>query len=139
MNAGHIATLRKFVNPSQIQVMVQCARGEEGEYFRSMIERLASLVTTMPKTYDQDGMGDAAVVHLHYFRGNMDWFITERDAETPEEPGQHQAFGLADIGYGGELGYISIVELIRNGVEIDLYWKPCTLGELKEKRERRAA
>lgn len=138
MNATHIATLRKFICPQQIEVMLSNTRGEEGQYFRDMIERLAGLVTTMPKTYDQDGIGDAAIVHLHYFRGNMDWFITERDVETPEEPGQHQAFGLADLGYGGELGYISIVELIRAGVDFDLYWTPRTLGEVKAKRAGKA-
>ena len=67
------------------------------------------------------------MVHLHYFTGSQDWYITERD--TSEE--QHQAFGLADFGDGGELGYISIAELIKHGVELDLYWKPRTLAEIR--------
>jgi hypothetical protein len=41
---------------------------------------------------------------------------------------------LADLGYGAELGYISIEELIKNSVEIDLHWKPITLKELKNKK-----
>lgn len=44
--------------------------------------------------YEQDGKGEEAIVTLHYFRGGMDWFITEKDME----PEQHQAFGLADLG-----------------------------------------
>ncbi len=133
-----VPTLRKFMGVTQIDALYEGIRGEEGEFFQTKIFEIAELVTNMPKTYDQDGMGDEAVIHLHYFMGGMDWFITEKDVETPDEPGQHQAFGLADLGYGGELGYISIVELIRAGVELDLYWKPCTLAAVRAKREKAA-
>jgi hypothetical protein len=50
---------------------------------------------------------------------------------------QHQAFGLADLyGDGGELGYISIVELIESGIDFDLHFEPITMGELKAKRNK---
>jgi len=133
-----VQTLRKFVSPRQIDALYGVLRGEEGEFFQTKIFEIAELVTNMPKTYEQEELGDEAAVYLHYFKGGMDWYITERDVETPDEPGQHQAFGLADLGYGGELGYISIVELIRNGVELDLYWKPCTLAAVRAKREKAA-
>ncbi|MBL0011067.1 MAG: DUF2958 domain-containing protein [Nitrosomonas sp.] len=81
----------------------------------------------MPKTYGQDGMGDKAIAYLHYFSGGSDWYITEKDMEDE----QLQAFGLANLGQGGELGYISIQELIDAGVEIDLYWTPKTIGQIK--------
>ena len=42
-----------------------------------------------------------------------------------------QALGLANLGYGGELGYISIQELIDAGVELDVYWTPKTIGAIK--------
>lgn len=119
--------LRKFIGASQIAALGEAARGEEREHFIDMMLELAEHLKTMPKTYEQDGKGDDAVVGLHYFRGNMDWYITERDMEDD----QLQAFGLADLGYGGELGYISIQELIDNDVELDLYWTPKTLGEVK--------
>ena len=46
-----------------------------------------------------------------------------------------KAFGLADpFGDGGELGYISIMELRRAGVELDLYWTPKTLAEIRATR-----
>lgn len=48
---------------------------------------------------------------------------------------QLQAFGLADLGYGGELGYISIVELLECGAELDLHWTPQTLAEVKRENE----
>lgn len=77
-------------------------------------------------------MGDGAIVYLHYFKGACDWWITERDSD-PDGEGQIQAFGFANLGDPecAELGYISIVELIRHGVELDLYWQSRTLGEVK--------
>ena len=48
------------------------------------------------------------------------------------EDEQLQAFGLADLfGDGGELGYVSIEELKSVGAEMDLYWTPKTLREIK--------
>ena len=82
----------------------------------------------MPKTYEQDGNGGDAIVSLHYFKGGMEWYILERDKSDEQE----QAFGLADLGDGGELGYISIQELIENGAEIDLYFTPHPIKVLTE-------
>lgn len=47
------------------------------------------------------------------------------------EPEQHQAFGAANLGYGAELGYISIEELKENNVELDLYWTPKPLSQIE--------
>ena len=122
------ANLRRFMPTAEIDTLQDSLRGEEGEYFAGLILDTWAKIQAMPKTYDQDGKGDQAVAHLHYFMGSGDWWITERDAE----PAQHQAFGLADLyGDGGELGYISIVELIRAGVELDLHWTPKTLAEIR--------
>lgn len=119
--------INKFLSVSQRFAISDACSGEEGEYFLDKLQALQKLIDTMPKTYEQDGKGDDAIVYLHYFRGGMDWYITERDMEDE----QLQAFGLADLGYGGELGYISIQELIDNNVELDLYWEPKTLREVK--------
>ncbi len=124
-------TLVHFISTSQCKVMVQLSRGEEGQFFIDKMVELAAMIEKMPKTMEQDGRGDKAIVYLHYFKGGCDWFIYEKDMETE----QHQAFGLADLfGDGGELGYISIVELLANNVELDLHWTPKTLGEVKVKR-----
>ena len=132
------ADLRPFMGAAQFSTMRRCARGEEGDWFITRMVELAALILTMPKTYEQDGKGEAATAHLHYFTASADWYITEKDAETPEKPGQHQAFGLADLfgerfQGGGELGYISIVELIENGAELDLHWTPRTLAAVRER------
>jgi len=124
--------IRKFVSESQIQAMAEGANGEEREFFIEKMLNIAATFRTMPKTYEQDGKGDNAVAHLHYFRGGMDWYITEKDkGDGPDDARQIQAFGLSDLGYGGELGYISIEELIENGIELDLFWTPKTLAEVK--------
>jgi hypothetical protein len=123
-----VRTVKDFVSDSQLEAMGDGVRGEEGEFFKTLFVKLAETITNMPVTYKTDGQGDEAIVHLHYFRGNMDWYITEKDMGDE----QIQAFGLADLGMGfPELGYISIQELVDNGIELDLYWTPKTLGEVK--------
>lgn len=134
-------TLRPFIGGMQLAAIQQGARGEERQFFYDKIAELAETVRTMPQTMEQDGKGEQAIAHLRYFAGgSAAWHITERDAETLEEPGQHQAFGLADLfGDGGELGYISIVEILAAGGELDLYFTPKTLAEIRGKAEATAA
>jgi hypothetical protein len=124
--------LRRFVGVQQLHALRAGVYGEESPFFVAKLAELVDRVKTMPKTYEQDGMGDEAIAHLHYFRGGMDFYITERDRE---EGPQLQAFGLADLGYGGELGYISIADIIAHGVELDLYFQPTTLANIKAKRK----
>lgn len=123
--------LKTFLSRGQAMVIGDCLAGEEGEWFEQKMLDMAKLVENMPKVYEQDGKGDDAIVTLHYFIGNCDWWITERDTSAE----QHQAFGYANIGYGAEMGYISIAELIENRVELDLHFTPCTVRELKAKGE----
>ena len=46
------------------------------------------------------------------------------------EDEQIQTFGLSNLGYGAELGYISIDELVGENVELDLYFSPVKIKEL---------
>ena len=101
-------------------------QGEENQFFFDKLVELAGIIETMPVTYETDGQGDQAIVYLHYFKAGFDFYITERDCENE----QLQAFGKADLGYGAELGYISIVETLRAGAELDLHWQPKKLGEI---------
>jgi len=127
-----IGTLRQFIGKSQLSAIGDACQSEEKQYFFDKLVEMAGIINAMPKTYEQDGKGDQAIAYLHYFRGGMDWYITERDMETADGPGQHQAFGLADLGDGGELGYISIVELLANGIELDLHFAPKTLAQIRQ-------
>lgn len=121
--------LKNYVNPSQLSCLIRNCTGEEGEYFRDKLKKISALIEGMPRTYQQDGKGDKAIAYLHYFKGGYDWFIIERDIYTDEL----QAFGFAKLGGQGELGYICIPELLKYGVELDLYFSPVTLVELKRR------
>lgn len=123
---------RQFVGPAQRRALYDMTHGEEGAFFRQKIAEILHLIEIMPTTYQQDGLGDQALVYLHYFTSGADWYITEKDAETPDAPGQHQAFGLSDLfGDGGELGYISLVEVLAAGAELDLYWTLKTMDAVR--------
>lgn len=130
---GALATLKPFMPIIQMIVLKTSLQGEEGGYFAGMLVDLAARVANMPMTYQQDGLGLDAVAHLHYFSAGADWHITEKDIGAPgDHMEQRQAYGQADLGHGPECGYISIVELIRcRGVELDLYWTPKTLAEVR--------
>lgn len=115
-----IKVVKEFTSKSQFAAMREGLKDDDGQYFADKFMEIATTINGMAKTYEQSGMGDEAIAYLHYFLGSMDFYITEKDIGSDDEPGQHQAFGLADHGYGAELGYISIVELVENGVELDL-------------------
>ena len=124
--------LSQFIGEQQMAAIRAACRGEEGEYFRAMLFALKNKIAAMPKTYETDGQGDEAVAVLHYFYLGSDWYITERDME--EE--QYQAFGCTCLNgdrYCAELGYINLVELLKCGVELDLYYTPETIGAIRER------
>lgn len=99
-----------------------------------VLERLANIMTEMPKTYETENIAtDDKIVYLHYFYGESDWYIVEKDME----PDQLQAFGYVIL--NGDLqnakwGYINIEEIKEtNRVELDFYFEPIKFGELKKK------
>ena len=128
--AQAIQTIRPFLSHSQFSVMVSACSGEEGDFFRQKFIDLEKLIASTPVTYEQDGKGDDAIVYLHYFFGGCDWYITEKDVDG----GVQQAFGSAVL-FGdkqnAELGYICITEITQFGAELDLYFTPCPLAEIK--------
>ena len=143
--------LRDFIGKSQLACVASGMRGEERQYFYDKMVELAALIKAMPHTYQQDGLGENAIVSLHYFTRGCDWFITEKDMGCADDaagcrPGQshaagcrsaqHQAFGWADLGdrQCAELGYISIVELLACGAELDFHFKPKTLAQAKKEK-----
>ena len=122
-----MSELMKFIGKNQRKAIQQGLMGEEGDYFAKMIVDLADRIDGMPVTYEQDGLGENAIAYLHYFKNGSDWYITEKDVDG----GVQQAFGKADLyGDGGELGYISITELLECDVELDLHWTPKPLKEI---------
>jgi len=84
-----------------------------------------------PPLYSQDGLGDEAIVYVKIFdpSGSWTWYLTEWD-------GAQEAFGLVR-GNDCEFGYVSLAELaslqgaLGIGLEIDVYFKPTTLREIR--------
>ena len=131
---------RHWMGRSQRMAIAQAIRGEEEEYFVNLLIDLKYFIENMPRTYETEKLQmKDKVVHLHYFGGSVDAWIVERDvgdSKYQAEIGpQHQAFGpitLSGESIGeSEWGYISIQELIDNGVELDLYWTPKPVKEVK--------
>lgn len=127
--------LKSWIGRPQLRIMFENCKGEGGEWFEAKLQEMANLITTMPATRGQEGKGDEAIVYLHYFRGSMDYYITEKDSgsidDSPEDF-QSQMFGYADL-FGdrinGEVGYVSLREILAGGCELDLHWKLKTLRE----------
>ena len=124
-----IETFKKLTSPSQFKCVLELMRGEEGQFFADTINRVADIWANTPKTYETDGQDKTRLARLHYYTCSADWWIIEKDSD-PDNAGQIQAFGIADLGMGPELGYISIHELLENGAELDLYFKPRTIGDI---------
>ncbi len=108
-------------------------RGPDGDFFDAKMRSLQTLIETMPRSYETEGQGDQAIVHLHYFGASSDWYLTELDSD-PDHVGQRQAFGVADLGMGyPEMGYIDLQEALRLGAELDYHFEPVSLRALKQK------
>jgi hypothetical protein len=124
--------LNQFIGKSQIAVLEEAIKGEESLHFSQMLLTLYNNILSIPKPYETEDQGDAASVRLHYFKGGSDWYIIERDIDGD----QIQCFGFACLNgdkQNAEFGYINIAELIKYGVELDLYYKPQTVEDIKRK------
>jgi len=125
--------LKPFMPISQVELLDSSISIIEEH--QDVIDRILGVIEKMPKTYQTEDIDlDDKIVYLHYFAGGCDWYVIEKDkGDTLQNEGraglihgrQYQAFGFADLGYGAELGYISIEELIQNPmVNLDFYFKP---------------
>lgn len=105
----------------------------------TIVDDMLRRIETMPKTYETDGQGTAAMVSLHYFNGASDWYIIERDKDGD---GREQCFGWVVLNGWldcAELGYISVCEIIAHGIELDLHWTPRPLREIQTERRAQEA
>jgi hypothetical protein len=125
---------RQWVPPMQLEVWMGNMTGEEGDYFIDKMVELSDIVKRMPLATDQEAESKP---HLRYFTGDMTWHIYAKDfpydgdSDNPNDPGnpkgdQRQAFGHADLGYGGEFGYISLVEMfeVAPSLNLDMHFTP---------------
>lgn len=128
--AEALPLLYMYIGTGQTHAIIDGVLGEECEFFLLKIIALAQTIRDMPKTYETDGQGDAAVCILHYFFRGCDWFIIEKDSEEQ----QNQAFGLCRINGGDpEFGYVSLPEILAAGAELDLYFEPAPVATIAKK------
>ncbi len=86
----------------------------------------AAELAAIPRFYETEDTETAEkVLHLHYFGGSCDWWLTEYDPES------HLGFGYACLGDPemAEWGYVDLKELepVSVGlvvIERDLHWAP---------------
>ena len=62
----------------------------------------------VPKLYEQDGLGDEAIVHLKFYIDSWTWLLTELDQKTGREKssfvtrrGFFSLMFFASFGFGG--------------------------------------
>jgi hypothetical protein len=125
--------IRPFFSASQLFVIEQACKGAQANLFIQKVVDIEKLIVSMPVITGQDGLDDDEImVYLHYSDGCNDWFIAEKDMDG----GATWAFGyttLDNMKNCSGLGFISISDLVERGVEFDLYFKPCKLGEIKQR------
>lgn len=133
-HSDNLSKIKKFLSLSQWRTLSNlCSLSEESAHFINCVSNQTKIIESMPVTYEQDGLGDDAIIHLHYFSNGCDWYITEKDMEG----GVLQAYGfgiLHDDLYNAEMGYISISEIVKHGAEMDFHFNKKTVGELKKER-----
>lgn len=123
-----------FICLNQRTVLNELLGGEECDWYATKLVTLATYIDSIPRTYDTDNVPTPdKMLHLHYFTPGSDTWIIELDLSAPTSGGQHhQAFGMrAFTGDHGEIGYISIPEMLDNHAELDLHFEP---RKLRNKR-----
>ena len=130
--SDNLSKIKKFLSHSQFHILSNlCSSSEESEHFIAIVSNQAAIIELMPITYEQDGLGDDSIIHLHYFLNGCDWYIIEKDMEG----GVLQAYGFVILHndlYNAEMGYISISEIVKHGAEMDFYFDKKTIGKLKK-------
>ncbi|MFK5950604.1 MAG: hypothetical protein QM500_17770 [Methylococcales bacterium] len=121
-----LSILEGFMNPSQLGAIKQNFTGSEQQFFFDKAVELADRIKNMPVTYDQASKGDKAIAYLHYFQGGVDHYIYEKDSEDE----QLQA-SAATHGFVFELGYLSLVDELKKGFELDMHFSPTSIGDLR--------
>jgi hypothetical protein len=132
--------LHGFIGESQRSCLADAMRGEEKQFFFDKLCELADRVAKMPETYQTEGHGDDAIVHLHYFAGGEDFHdgdVTKFGVHGVAEVGPAGGLVLLD-GAGGALFLRALVFLGDEpvagaaGGELDLYFTPKPLKECKK-------
>ncbi len=132
-----LETLKPWIPKLQFKVLQSFVLPscEEHQFFRQKLTELLKVIQSLPKIYDTQHNTNPPAL-LHYF-GKGDWWITEAAIikDDPATLGQIEAFGIADLGFGAEMGYLSIPDIVNTpGIEIDLHFSPTPSKDILAKR-----
>lgn len=131
--ADNMALLKPFLSNEQWTELSNVdALAPETLKHTTIAQELVQRISLMPSTYESDA--ETAVAQLKYYApmNDCEWLITKKNKGGPGI--QHQAFGSADLGYGPELGYISIAEITENGGLLDTNFLPMTLKDYQTQK-----
>lgn len=139
-----ISAIGQFLPHLQANALTLMFGGEEKEHAIELVDQLTKNIQDLPATYGTESQSPAEkIAYLHYFSGDSDWYIVEKDKGSQDDftPGQqHQAFGYVVLNgdiQNAEWGYISIVELLSiRSVELDFYFLPQPMGPVIDRLER---
>lgn len=113
--------LRKIVPHAQLLMML------DSNELQTLIPQIIEQIRATPKLYEQEQKGMKALVYLHYFFNQSDWYVSELNLE------EDLAFGYVCLNGDhemAEIGYFSISELVSIAViNIDLHWTYQTLEQ----------
>ena len=117
--------LKDYVSPEQFLTTI--AGGEE---MYDTVAKVVKQIKATPDLYEQDdGKGDDAIVYLHYFNDDSDWYITEFDKEDKNAHGYLSSDKKSKF---EEWGNFNLYRIESVGAELDYNWTPKTLKEVKD-------
>lgn len=114
--------LNQFMPKSEINALKAMFDWDNPEYAAKLTEKIKQQIANTPRLYETEEQENPKAM-LHYFSGSYDAYIVERGENG-------EAFGWASFGFGFECGSINISDLIKNGVELDLYFTPAPVKDL---------
>ena len=124
----HNVRYNNLVGKEQLNVFRYLMQSDEGSFFNETINELMEIANEMPRTYEtKDIAENNKIAHLHYFKGGFDFYMVEMDA-LPE---LSKCFGFIK-GHETEWDYISLPDILKAGVELDLHWTPKSIAEIKK-------
>jgi hypothetical protein len=139
-----IKIIKPFIGQIQLDYLTRLYRSEEKQGAIDIATALAGIIENMPESYQtEDTETPDKIIQLHYFHGDSDWYIIEKDKgqskKEEKESGleygkQYQAYGYVILNgdtQNAEWGYVNIEELRMNNVELDFHWSPKKFSEIK--------
>ena len=137
-----IATPEAFLDPDEPIGEHICQNGVTPGKLKLQQFVKACMLRGVPPLYStEDIPQDQKIAYVKLFDpcGSWTWYITEYSRKAPDGY-PHMAFGLV-VGDEIELSYIALEELsevkgaMGIGIEIDCWWKPTRLCEIKDTRD----